>query len=91
MRDKEFWPTLIVSGIKSWGGETEEVHMSPDLYGWVEDHGNLTERELEASPHGGRCRFEHTMRATASQMVRRQELKRLRPGVFRLLPPRQAP
>lgn len=55
-----------------------------DIYDWLENHGNLTEWELGASPHGGRPRYQHGVRSHISDMVQAGKAERVGAGLYRL-------
>ena len=57
--------------------------MNPQIYDWIEAHIDLTGRELAESPHQRRPYYVHTVRGIADDMVKRGELIRVRPGLFR--------
>ena len=57
--------------------------MNPQIYDWIEAHIDLTGRELTENPHQRRPYYVHTVLGVADDMVKRGELIRVRPGLFR--------
>ena len=82
-----FWKTSIVEGLRNLGGEADMV----DVYKWLESMGWLGEKDLEDSGYGERPRYQHSLRACASTMVKKGELIRICPGRFRLPGHRRKP
>ena len=76
-----FWKTALLEGLRAHGGEADMV----DIYKWLEAQDWLGPKDLEVSRYEGRQNYQHTMRTCASQMVKKGELERVRPGRFRLL------
>ena len=75
-----FWRNVVLAALQRLGGEADLL----DLYNDIERTVDLTELELEASPHHGRPRYQHTVRATVSQMARRGRLLQVGRGRYRL-------
>ena len=81
-----FWKTCIEESLSNLGGEADLM----DIYEAVEILDYLGERDKETSPHQGRPRYQHSIRACASRMVKSGELMRVARGRFRL-PDRESP
>ena len=55
-----------------------------DIYDWLENHANLTEWEIGASPHGERPRYQHGVRSHISDIMQAGKAERVGRGLYRL-------
>jgi hypothetical protein len=79
-RPSGFWQKEITDALRNLRGTVS----LGDIYKWLENHGNLTEEELSASPYGGRPWFQHSIRSTCSNMARTGKIQHIGSGLYRL-------
>lgn len=84
MRERGFWRGTIRAALESFGGQ---AHLA-DIYDWIRNNLELTERERSPSPHQGRPYYVNTVRGIASDMSNQGLLIRISDGYYRLANPR---
>ena len=80
-RPRGFWREAIYEALQSFGGQ---AFLTPNIYDWVENNVDLTDRELSPSPHQGRPYYVNTVRGIASDMADQGLLIRVADGCYRL-------
>ena len=79
-RPSGFWRSIIREALFALESEA----LLSDIYDWIENHVELSERELRPSPHGSRPYFVNTVRGIASDMTDQGKLIRVEDGRYRL-------
>ncbi len=74
------WERLVVSAIESLGGE---AHLQ-DIYSWLVECAQLTDKHLRSTQHGGRPAYQHQVRSHLSNLCQRGTVMRVRTAVYAL-------
>lgn len=80
MRHRGFWRDTIRTALESFGGQAYLT----DIYDWICNNIELTDREMSPSPHQDRPYYVNTVRGIASDMSNQGLLIRISDGYYRL-------
>ena len=75
-----FWEQHIISAITS---QRRPVALT-EIYDWIGHNCDLEPNDLRETRFGGRPNYQHSIRSTASNMVRKEMLVWVERGVYRL-------
>lgn len=80
MRPRGFWRHTICVALESFGGQA----YSTDVYDWILNNIELTDREISPSPHQNRPYYVNTVRGIINDMSGQGALIHIRDGYYRL-------